>query len=189
MTLIPKVLTFLACLSLSACLVGIYPAHPTVTGFLKNPKPSSEEEILRGVVTGLWKLEPDETLERMTKYESHLTPQEVAEFSRRYVVQIGFRMAPPYKLLSPIRLSKGAERVVLPADWSHDPFAVSTNPEVINVGDVVEMRFASGRYYHFLLSVVRQCDAPPLDGERKEWAIGCKTYKAFDGSNFAGETP
>ena len=182
-----KASLLLACLALHGCVFGTYPSHPTVTGFRKNPEPQGKEETLRGVVTGLWKLEPDETFERMTKYDGHLTPQEISELSQHYVVRVGFRTAPPFELLSPVRLSKAAEHVVLPAGWSHNPFEVSNVPEIVNVGDVVEIRVKSGRYYHFLVTVVRQCDAPPLDGERKEWALGCKTYKNFDKSNYAGE--
>jgi hypothetical protein len=188
MTSRSKVLLFLVSLSLSGCLFGTYPSHPTVTGFRKNPEPHGKVETLRGVVTGLWKLDPKQTLERMTKYEGHLTPQEISELSQRYVVRVGFRTAPPFEVLSPIRLSKSAERVVLPIGWSHDPFNLSHAPEVVNVGDVVEIRFGSGRYYQYLVAVVRQCDAPPSDGEKKEWKLGCKTYKNFDSSDFAGES-
>lgn len=183
-----KALLLLAWLALHGCVFGTYPSHPTVTGFRKNPEPQGKEETLRGVVTGLWKLEPEQTFERMTKYEGDLTPQEISELSQHYVVRVGFRAAPPFELLSPIRLSKAAERVVLPTSWSHDPFNISNVPEIINVGDVVEIRFKSGRYYHYLVSIIRQCNAPPMAGERKEWGLGCKTYRSFDESNYAGET-
>ena len=182
-----KASLLLACLAIHGCVFGTYPSNPTVTGFRKNPKPQGTEETLRGVVTGLWKLEPEQTSEKMTKYDEHLTAQEIAELSERYVVRVGFRTAPPFELLSPIRFSKAAERVVLPAGWSHDPFKVSTVPEVVNVGDVVEIRFKSGRYYHYLVAIVRQCDTPPSDGEREEWGLGCKIYKSFDKSNYAGQ--
>ncbi len=177
----------LACLALHGCVFATYPSNPTVSGFRKNPEPQGTEETLRGVVTGLWQLEPKETSERMTKYEGHLTPQEISQLSQRYVVRVGFRTAPPFELLSPFRLSKAAERVVLPTGWSHDPFKVSTVPEIVNVGDVVDIRFKSGRYYQYLVAIVRQCNVPPSDGERKEWGLGCKTYKSFDNANFAGE--
>ena len=178
----------LACLGLQSCIFGTYPAHPTVTGFRKNPEPRGDEEMLRGVVTGLWKHDPERTSARMTKYEGHLTSEEISEYSQRYIVRVGFRSAPPFELLSPVRLSMAAERVVLPSGWSHDPFAVSTDAEVINVGDVVELKFRKGRYYQFAVAVVRQCDAPPLERERKEWSLGCKTYRNFDESGFAGES-
>lgn len=187
MTAHVKTSLLLACLALHGCAFATYPSHPTVQSFRKNPEPRGAEETLRGVVTGLWKLEPEQTFERMTKYEGHLTPQEISDLSQHYVVRVGFRTAPPFELLSPFRLSKAAERVVLPTGWSHDPFRVSTVPEIVNVGDVVEIRLKSGRYYHYLVAIVRQCDAPPSDGERKEWGLGCKTYPSFDKSNYAGE--
>ncbi len=182
-----KASLLLACLALQGCLFATYPAHPTVAGFRKDPEPKGEEETLRGVVTGLWKLEPEQALARMTKYEGHLTPQEISEYSQHYLVRVGFHSAPPFEFLSPVRLSRAAERVVLPTGWSHDPFLVSTDPKVINVGDVVEIRFRKGRYYNFLVAIVRQCNAPPVDRERKEWGIGCKTYRNFDESDYAGE--
>lgn len=182
-----KAVLMIACLGLQSCIFGTYPAHPTVAGFSKNPEPKGQEEILRGVVTGLWKHDPDQASARMTKYEGHLTSQEISEFSQRYIVRVGFRSAPPFELLSPVRLSKAAERVVLPSGWSHDPFAVSADSEVINVGDVVELRFRRGRYYQFVVAVVRKCNAPPSDRERKEWSLGCKTYQGFDKSDYAGE--
>lgn len=177
----------LASLALPGCEFGTYPSHPTVSGFRKNPEPHGKEEILRGVVTGLWKLEPEQTFERMTKYEGDLTPQEISELSQHYVVRVGFRAAPPSESLSPFRLSGAAERVVLPAGWSHDPFKLSNAPEIVNVGDVVEIRYKSGRYYHYLVAIVRQCNEPPMVAERKEWALGCRTYMNFDESNYAGE--
>jgi len=182
-----KASLLLVCLALHGCLFASYPAHPTVTGFRKNPEPRGEEETLRGVVTGLWKLEPKETLARMTKYEGHLTPEEISEYSQHYIVRVGFRSAPPYELLTPLRLSKAAERVVLPTGWSHNPFAASTDPRVISVGDVVEIRYRKGRYYNFLAAIVRKCNAPPAARERKEWKLGCKSYRSFDESGFAGE--
>lgn len=187
MTLRLKALILLACLAISGCVFGTYPSHPTVSGFRKNPEPEGKEETLRGVVTGLWKLEPEKTFERMTKYEGDLTPQEISELSQHYVVRVGFRTAPPFEMLTPFRLSKAAERVVLPTGWSHDPFNLSNTPAIVNVGDVVEIRFKGGRYYHYLIAVVRQCNEPPMVGERKEWALGCKTYASFDESNYAGE--
>ena len=177
----------LASLAIHGCVFGTYPSNPTVTGFRKNPEPYGREETLRGVVTGLWKLEPEQTSERMTKYEEHLTPQEISELSQRYLVRVGFRTAPPYELFTPFRLSRAAERVVLPTGWSHDPLKISAVPEIVNVGDVVEIRFKRGRYYNYLVAIVRQCNAPPSDGERKEWQLGCKTYTSFDKSNYAGE--
>lgn len=182
-----KAAPLLVCLALQGCIFASYPAHPTIAGFRKNPEPQGEEETLRGVVTGLWKLEPKQAFARMTKYEEHLTPQEISDYSQRYLVRVGFRSAPPFELLSPVRLSKAAERVVLPAGWSHDPLALSTDPEIINVGDVVEIRFRKGRYYQFLNAIVRQCNALPMDRERKEWGLGCKTYRNFDKLDYAGE--
>jgi len=172
--------------NLALCGCATFPANPGVTGLRVNPHPSGEEETLRGVVNGLWKFDPARTLARMSKYEEHLTPQEISEYSQRYIVRVGIRKAPPFKLLSPVPLSSAAEFVVLPAAWSHDPFVVSGRPEIINVGDVVEIRTQHGRYYDFLVAIVRQCDALPVEGERKEWALGCKTYRAFDESGYAG---
>ncbi len=76
---------------------------------------------------------------------------------------------------------------MLPADWSHDAFAVSGDPKVINVGDIVDVWAQKGRYYDFLHALVRQCDAPPASDENKDWNIGCKTYKEFDKAGFAGD--
>jgi hypothetical protein len=163
------------------------PANPMLLCLDNNPDPKGEARVIRGVVNGLWKYDPEKTLAHMAKYDEHLTPEQRQEYSGRYIVRVGVNRGPPIEILSPFALGKWVEYVVLPPDWSHDALAVSNDPKVINVGDVVDVWAQKGRYYDFLNALVRQCDAPPVAEENKDWSIGCKTYNGFDKAGFAGD--
>ncbi len=171
--------------ALSGCVSS--PANPLLICLDNNPDPKGDARIVRGVVNGLWKYDPDKVSGMMAKYDEQLTPEERAEYSKRYIIRVGVRRGPPIEFLSPIVLGRWIEYVVLPEGWSYDAQAISSDPTKINVGDVVDVWTQKGRYVDFLNAVVRQCDAPPVAGENKEWAIGCKTYQGFDKAGFAGD--
>jgi hypothetical protein len=173
---------------LTICLSGCAtsPANPLIAyGTFADPK--GEERVLRGVINGLWKYDPDKSRLKMAKYDEHLTPEELSEYSTRYIVKVGFDRAPPFEILSPVALGKWAEFVVLPAGWTHDLQTVSADPKVVNVGDIVDVRAQKGRYFDFLVTLVRQCGDPVVPGEDKDWNIGCKTFEKYDKGGFAGD--
>jgi hypothetical protein len=177
----------LGLLAISLCSCAVSPANPLVDGFAINPDPKGEERILRGVVNGLWKYDPETIGQKMAKYDEHLTPEEISEYSTRYIVRVGVNRAPPVEFISPVVLGKWVEFVVLPAGWTHDLHTISSDPTVVNVGDVVDVRAQKGRYFDFLDTIVRQCGDTATAGENKDWDIGCKTYKDFDNRDFAGD--
>jgi len=176
-------------LTLTSLLCGCVtsPANPLLLCLDNNPDPKGEARIVRGVVNGLWQYDPDKTSEMMAKYDEQLTPEERSEYSKRYIIRVGIKRGPPFEFLSPIALGKWIEYVVLPDHWSYDAQTMSPDPTVINVGDVVDVWAQKGRYFDFLNALVRQCDAPPVTGENRDWAIGCKTYQGFDKAGFAGD--
>ena len=149
--------------------------------------PSGEEEIVRGVVNGLYKYEPAKTKEQMEKYDEHLSQSEISEYSQRYVVKVGINREPILAALSPIVIAKWSDYVVLPAGWSHDLAAISDEANVLNVGDVVDIRKQSGRRYDFFSKLVRKCSDPPVENENSDWNIGCKIYGEYNEHGFAGE--
>ena len=162
------------------------PANRFVSyGTFQDPK--GEESVLRGVVNGLWKYDPETFGPKIAKFDEHLTPEEISEYSARYIVRVGIDRAPPIDFISPVPLGKWAEFVVLPAGWTHDLQTISADPKVINVGDIVDIRVQKGRYFDFLDAVVRQCGDPVVPDENRDWNIGCKTFKKFDSQGFAGD--
>jgi hypothetical protein len=73
---------------------------------------------------------------------------------------------------------------------SHSLSTKSSDPKVINVGDIVRVRIQPGRRFDFVEDLVRKCDAPAAPSENHDWNIGCKTYRNFTkwGHNgYAGE--
>lgn len=184
-SILGRCIVLLGALAASGCVSS--PANPLLLCLDNNPDPKGEARVVRGVVNGLWKYDPEKTLAHMAKYDEHLTPEERQKYSGRYIVRVGVRRGPPIEFLSPFALGKWVEYVVLPEGWTHDALAVSSDPKVINVGDVVDVWAQKGRYYDFLNALVRQCDAPPTAGENKDWSIGCKTYDDFDKQGFAGD--
>ena len=150
--------------------------------------PSGEVSVVRGVVNGVYRYDPEDTLQRMTKYDDHLSQEEISDYSQRYVVRVGIDRAPTISVISPVVLgARWADYVVLPEGWTHDPFAISEESTVVNVGDIVEIAIQKGRHYDFFRSLVRKCNEPALEDENPDWNIGCKTYDEFEKSGYAGE--
>jgi hypothetical protein len=149
--------------------------------------PSGEEEIVRGVVNGLYEYDPAKTMEQLQKYDEHLSPSEISEYSQRYVVKVGINREPILAALSPIVIAKWSDYVVLPAGWSHDLAVISDDAAVLNVGDVVDIRKQSGRRYDYVSKLVRKCNDPPVENENPDWNIGCKIYNKYNEQGFAGE--
>ena len=161
------------------------PANPDIVEVGRyREHPQGDETIVRGVVNGLYEYNPDRTATALEKYAPGLSADDRAELSRRYVVRIGVNRG-----YSPVlvNLAVAADYVLLPAGWKHDRSAISADPSVVNVGDIVEFRMQAHRYFNYLDSVVRKCDATPVANEKRDWQIGCKTYPAWDAHGYAGE--
>jgi hypothetical protein len=135
-------------------------------------------------VSGVWKFDPDKSLTQMARYDEHLTPEQRQEYSGRYIVRVSVKRPTSIQYGPP--LGKWVEYVVVPPNWSHDASAISDDPKVINIGDVVDVWTQKRRYYAFLIALVRQCDAPRPVGENINWNIGCRTHENFDERGFAG---
>lgn len=154
--------------------------------------PSGEEVVRRGVVNGIYKYDPKHTRDMIVKYEAFVPAGDIDDLSARYVIHVGFKQNSTLASITsilPISYSDAqfANYVLLPAGWSADALAISNQRNVINVGDVVDVSIQAGRYYDSLKSLVRKCSEPPTEGERREWEIGCHTYKGFDDQDYAGE--
>jgi hypothetical protein len=151
-------------------------------------EPTGEEYTVRGVVNGLYKFDPDKTLADLEKYDEHLSAEVMSEYSQRYVVRVGVDRAPALSVISPVVVgAEWLDYVILPAGWTHDPFEISVEPHVINVGDIVDVRVRKGRRYDFFVTVVRKCNENPAEDENPDWDIGCKTYDGFNKYGYAGE--
>jgi hypothetical protein len=151
-----------------------------------------DERILTGVVNGIFEYKPDVTRQRLSKWDDTLTDSDLESLSKRYVVRVGYRRISRGALLIPFYTPKNlrslaTEYVLLPEGWLANAFEVSADEKVINVGDVVTVRTVMGRYYDFLDTVVRKCNAAATLGENRDWQLGCKTYQQFDEHGYAGE--
>lgn len=166
---------------IALCGCTVDPANP---GFLalntetKRP-PTKPERIVEGVVNGLWEYKPDWTRAQLQRHMPYLSAEEVAEYSQRYVVRVGIDRAVVIPLPITVLQSEASTYVLLPAGWSHSLTSKSTDPKVINVGDVVRVRIQPGRWVDFVEDRVRKCDAPVAPSENHDWNIGCKTYKKY----------
>jgi hypothetical protein len=126
------------------------------------------------------------------KYEAFVPAADIDDLSTRYVIRVGFKQNSTFASITslfPIGYSDArfANYVLLPAGWSADALSISNQRNVINVGDVVDVNIQAGRYYDFVKSLVRKCSDPPTEDEKREWEIGCHTYKEFDDQDYAGE--
>lgn len=59
--------------------------------------------------------------------------------------------------------------------------------DVVNVGDIVDIKARRGVYFQHFHDLVRKCGNPPVADELSEWAIGCRTYQNYNAAGFAGE--
>ena len=151
-------------------------------------EPKGEEETVRGVVNGLYKLDSDQTLADLQEYDEHLSAEVMTEYANRYAVRVGVNWAPALSVISPIVIgARWLDYVLLPADWKHSPTEFSNEPQVINVGDIVDVKVRRGRRYDFFVALVRKCDEDPAEDENPDWDIGCKTYEGFNDKGYAGE--
>lgn len=177
----------LMCLATSGCITS--PGNTSVLiGVGDAYKPSGEEEVVRGVVNGLYEFDPEKTLAALKKYDEHLSPEEMAEISQMYIVRVGLDRVSALYAISPIKIgAKWIDYVVLPRGWTHSPGEISDEPRVINVGDIIDVVVEKGRRYDFALDLVRKCTEPPAEDENPDWDIGCKTYDGYNDWGYAGE--
>jgi hypothetical protein len=168
---------------LAGCTVS--PGMPEViTIGMYREDPRAEEKVVRGVVNGLYEYDPTRMSAALEKQHPSLPANVRADLSARYVVRVGINRG-----YTPIvNMGRSADYVFLPLGWKSDRSEVSADPTIVNVGDVVEIRFQAHRYYNFLEAVVRKCDSAPTPDEKHEWSIGCKTYPAWGKNGYAGET-
>lgn len=162
-----------AAVLLSGCSAGA----PLV---IATPDPvQTEEKVILGVVNGLWRYEPGQNVDRLTKMAVGASEREAAEFSDRYQVRVGIDRG--------ILVAKFVEVVPLPDGWTHSLDSVIDDGQTVNVGDVVEIRTSIGSRIIPLVRIVRKCDEAPLPGENRDWRFGCKTYDSFRSNGYAGE--
>ena len=153
-----------------------------------NPSPEGDEEIVRGVVNGIYNYNPEKTRRVMIKFDEHLQPEEIERLSQQYVVRVGIDRAPPIVAISPIYFGfRFSDNVILPEGWTSDPHTISEERNVINVGDVVDIRTQKGRAFDYAVSLVRKCFEPPAKDENPDWDLGCKTYEKYNSKDYAGE--
>ncbi|MDJ0910533.1 MAG: hypothetical protein QNI99_15145 [Woeseiaceae bacterium] len=182
--LLRSLFVLMPCFALSACATS--PGNASLGYYSRAP--SGEEEFLLGVVNGVYRYNPEETLADMTKYGGHLSAEEISEQSQRYIVRVGINRATGFGSILPfVDDPRWSDYVVLPQGWSHDPFAISEDPNVINVGDVVEVSVVKGRRYDYVIRLLRQCNESPDEEENPDWNIGCITYDEYNDIGYAGE--
>jgi hypothetical protein len=167
------------------------PANPTTLIARPNLAPSGPEKVVRGVVNGVWRYDPASFRNLMAKYTKQLTPEQIDEYSGRYLARVGISRESAAVALF---LSFGVggcnvvDYVVLPAGWTHDIHSVSDDPHVVNVGDVVDVKVRRNMYFGLLEGIARKCNAEPNSGEDKAWNIGCKTFTDYEQkTGFAGD--
>lgn len=153
--------------------------------------PTGDERILEGVVNGVYKLDPRRTRKLLDKYASDLPDAEREDLSTRYVIRVGYkRMAAGTAILPYIPgalRNEASDYVLLPQGWVADPFTISGDSRVINVGDLVRVRVQTRRLIDYFDGFVRKCSDKPASGENKDWNLGCRTYRRYDSSGYAGE--
>jgi len=160
-------------------------ATPGIVGIQGSSVPKGDEIVVRGVVNGLRKFDPEATAAKLKKKMKSLGEDEISALSQQYVVRVGINRAPEIPipigwLVLSASTGKAAERVFLPESWSFNVTEISTEPNVINVGDVVDIRVQKNRHYNFLVSILRKCYEDPLEDENPDWNIGCHTYTEDD---------
>lgn len=153
--------------------------------------PTGDEQILVGVVNGMYKFDPQWTRKQLDIYASDLSEEEREDLSTRYVIHVGYdRMMAGVIFVPLIRGNlghKASEHVLLPQGWVADSAAISSDSEVINVGDLVRVRIQRGRFFDFVEGLVRKCGDKPASGEDEDWNLGCRTYQGYDSHGYAGE--
>jgi hypothetical protein len=178
---------------LAAVLTNGCVASPANRGFWQryDKHPTGDEQVLVGVVNGMYKLDPQWTRKYLDIYASDLPEEERRDLSMRYVIRVGYkRMASGVVFLPIVSVkhgNKSSDFVLLPQGWVADPAAISSNSKVINVGDLVRVRIQTGRFFDFLDGLVRKCSDQPASGEDEDWNLGCRTYQGYDRNGYAGE--
>ena len=138
-----------------------------------------EEKVIRGVVRGLWKYEPEENLDRFTHSSVGASASEATGFANRYQVRVGI-----YTNM----IGYGHFKVVpLPEGWTYSLDKVIDDGRTVNVGDIVEIRTIVGSRIVPLVAIVRKCDDAPLPGENPDWRLDCQSYGSFESNGYAGE--
>lgn len=178
----------LAVFVLSGCV-----ASPANRGFWGQYEkhPTGDEQLVTGVVNGVYKLNPEWTRRYLDIYASDLPEEERERLSTQYVIRVGYkRMAPGVVFLpffSVKYANKSSDFVLLPEGWVADPAAISSDGKVINVGDIVRVKTQEGRLFDYFDSFVRKCSDQPASGEDPDWNLGCRTYQGYDANGYAGE--
>lgn len=169
------------------------PANPGLlrpaTAYSKHP--TGDEQIRIGVVNGMYKYDPQKTRKQLDEYAADLSEAEREHLSTRYVVRVGFKRMPAGAVILPLipgsLTNKASDYVLLPQGWVADPSSISSDDDVINIGDLVIVRVQAKRWFDYLDKVVRKCSDTPSAGEDSDWHIGCRTYTSFDSNGYIGE--
>lgn len=158
-------------------LAGCSAANPL--GIVVPDSTHQTQQIMRGVINGLWQFDPQQNAERLTGEFGGAGTGPAAEFANRYQVRVGIKRS--------WFLGQSSEISVLPEGWTYSLDRVVDDGRTVNIGDVVDIRTEPGTRLESVVRIVRKCDRTPLPDESSDWDIGCKLEHHFGSNGYAGE--
>ncbi|MEQ9009459.1 MAG: hypothetical protein RLP12_16365 [Ekhidna sp.] len=166
-----KRVVILLLLGVSAIRCATSPGNNLILYRVDDPR--GQPEVVRGVINGVYKYDPEQTREQLEEWDSHLSSSDIEAFSERYIVRVGIDRQSTMSAISGFITGviwgiSFADYVLLPPGWIYSYSEIVNFPNFVNVGDVVDIEIQTGRSFDHFVALVRKCNEQPEPDENPD---------------------